>query len=271
MKERPIIFNSEMVRAILEKRKTQTRRIIKPRKPFLTQCKWYGPHPNGGWWGVDIPDGITPSQYGILAGDGMGFPCPYGVPGDRLWVRETWIPDPPQDGSWDYEVFTDGKVFNFDALPKSYKNPKHVIYKSSWGDIGFKWHPSIHMPRWASRITIEITDVRVQRVQEISEEDAIAEGIEYLFSKEDCLTVAGLIGSKQEDHGYKNYLWHGDFGSYGGGNKQSDSWPYQYSGYKSARDSYSSLWEKINAKRGYGWDINPWVWCLSFRVLEIQS
>ncbi len=112
------------------------------------------------------------------------------------------------------------------------------------------------MPRWASRITLEITDVRVERLQKITEEDAKAEGIEREV-------VRG------QDLGWKNYLWHGHFGSYGMGNKQTDNWPHQFSTYKdSAVGCFSSLWELINAKRGYGWNVNPWVWVISFRRIN---
>jgi len=165
-------------------------------------------------------------------------------------VRETWMP------------FTENGVCSGMAIYKATDKPEPD------GDRPLKWRPSIFMPRWASRITLGVVSVRVERVQDISEDDAIAEGIDYLFSKDDCLTTAGLIGTDPKDHGYKNYLWHGDYGRYGEGNKQSDSWSYQYSGYKNAIGSYSSLWEKTSAKRGYGWDVNPWVWVVEFKRID---
>jgi hypothetical protein len=123
------------------------------------------------------------------------------------------------------------------------------------------------MPRWASRLTLEVVNVRVERVREISEDDAIAEGVGRLFTEEECRTVAGIIGTKPEDHGYINYLWHGLVGK-GITGKQSDSWPHQFSGYDSAKGSYSSFWETINAKRGYPWADNPWVWVIEFRQVK---
>lgn len=225
MKERPILFSTEMVRAILEGRKTQTRRVIKPQPNDIRESPF-------------VKSGIeTIHGYEIK---------PKYEPGDRLWVRETWHQHSSDDD------FCTGEIH----------------YRATEICVGTKWIPSIFMPRWASRITLEVTNVRVERVQDISEDDAIAEGIDYLFSKDDCLTTAGLIGTEPKDHGYKNYLWHGDYGRYGGGNKQSDSWSYQYSGYKNAIGSYSSLWEKTSAKRGYGWDANPWVWVIEFKRVE---
>lgn len=143
-RERPIIFNGDMVRAILEGRKTMTRRVVKIDSPTLEfdTCTPYWPTCTG------------------KGGDFIRVPCPYGQPGDRLWVRETW-------GSG----FTD---MNFKTLTKGAK------YKADYPDdtkfTGGKWRPSIHMPRWASRITLEITNVRVERLREIDEEEARAEG-----------------------------------------------------------------------------------------------
>lgn len=128
MKERPIIFSSPMIRAILEGRKTQTRRIIKPQ-----------PDRNGLW-----PRGSAPGA--------SSYDCPCGQSGDRLWVREAFV-------SMNGYVF-----YRADALP----GREHIM----------KYQSPIHMPRWASRITLEITKIRVERVQDISEADAIAEGCE---------------------------------------------------------------------------------------------
>jgi hypothetical protein len=250
VKERPIIFTSDSVRAILDGRKTQTRRVIKPQ--LSPDLKWMG-------WIIGVGSNNDKSLGCAQWVD--NFPLstkthtvknPYGQPGDRLWVRETWI----------------NPFLTEERLPSEMPiRPKEIRYRADGVEYP-RWQPSFFMPRWASRITLEIVNVRVERVQDITEEDAIAEGIDYLFSKEDCLTTAGLIGTAPKDHGYKNYLWHGDYGKYGIENRQSDSWPYQYSGYKNAIGSYSSLWEKINAKRGYGWDTNPWVWVIEFRKVE---
>jgi len=183
MKERPILFSTEMVRAILDGRKSQTRRIIK-KQP------------------VDILPMNVPNEWVALLtrepAHGEVWKCRYGIPGDRLWVRETWFPIPKSEGGG--AIY---KVTNSDS------------YKPS-----LKWKPSIFMPRWASRITLEVVNVRVERVQNISKTDCIAEGIGGL---EDI--VAG---------------WH---------------------------QSYAQLWDSINAKRGYGWGVNPYCWVIEFKVL----
>lgn len=129
MKERPIIFSGPMVRAILEGRKTQTRRVVKDD----TMLAW-----------LNCDNVVKPINDHVAH---LG--CPYGQPGDRLWVRETFCPD--------------------------YDPP---IYKADEDQAKIAWKPSIHMPRWASRITLEITAVRVERLQDISDADALAEGCE---------------------------------------------------------------------------------------------
>ena len=140
--ERPILFNSQMVQAVLAGTKTQTRRVVKPQPEIYesrhgaTSLRWRG--------GVlDTPLNIAPYQLRQL--------CPHGAIGDRLWVRETWASD---DSTTAY-YRADGETYN----------------------AGLPWRPSIFMPRWASRLTLEITDVRVERVQDISRKDAKDEGV----------------------------------------------------------------------------------------------
>lgn len=155
--------------------------------------------------------------------------CPYGGPGDRLWVRETFNRTDPGglNGLYYYRADT--------GFP--------------WGDayIGIEaWKPSIFMPREASRITLEITDVRLERVQDISEADAIAEGL-YKFSGRQ------LCGMPEVDTwDGRNFFYHPDT--------------------RAARFDYWNLWDKINAKRGFGWDKNPWVWVITFkRILQPEG
>ena len=171
MKEHPILFSGPMVRAILAGRKTQTRRVIQlrnPNQPFADIVVTFGYSASGE---------STYAGFGNLA-DPVYVRCPYGQPGDLLWVREKFLvweggaggldPDSltyQDDPQWEHQLFDNGELD--DALP-----PEDDGVVGRW-----KVHPSIHMPRWASRITLRVTDVRVQRVQEISEEDAIAEGI----------------------------------------------------------------------------------------------
>ncbi len=156
MKERPILFKGEMVRAVLNGSKTQTRRTVKP-QPETT-------HEGDPYWHIG---GYRVWAYrsacdDILRKGGDPLLCPYGRDGDHLYVRETFAKIMGQSGVW---IETD----------------YHATYKHGdrLGDslgVKKKWTPSIHMPRWASRITLEITDVRVERLQEISRGDAMAEG-----------------------------------------------------------------------------------------------
>jgi hypothetical protein len=142
MKERPILFSGPMVRAILDGTKTQTRRIIKSAK-----------HPFGHWL---IPDEIVKEFLGRTC----AIRCPYGIPGDRIWVRETWAPE--RDGTG----CPDDTGILYRATDPGWDNE----------ETGLRWRPSIHMPRAASRILLEITDVRVERLQNITPEDCRAEG-----------------------------------------------------------------------------------------------
>lgn len=184
---RPIIFSGPMVRAILEGRKTQTRRVAKLLLP-------------------GDADYINCASHDEWL-ERRRKQCPYGAPGDRLWVRETWSDSSGSNGT------------------------KLALYRATYpGPSGIYWRPSIHMPRWASRITLELTGVRLERVQEISEADAMSEGVE------------------------ANY-W-ADFGP-DGEIRKGESWKY--------RAGFHETWDVINLKRGYGWDVNPWVWVLEFR------
>lgn len=134
---KPIIFSGPMVRAILEGRKSQTRRLLKPQPNSGPDGKMV--NLGSGSWGLS--DGILSGEWKLAS------------PGDRLWVREAWA----KDGD----------------CPLQYRAGPHVADDA----LGVRWRPSIHMPRWASRITLEVTEVRVQRLQDISEEDARAEGV----------------------------------------------------------------------------------------------
>jgi hypothetical protein len=150
-----------------------------------------------------------------------------------------------------YHIGETGQVFYKADGTNNYKDDLR------WGG---PWKPSIHMPRLASRITLEVTGRRCERLQDISNEDAKAEGIDPLFSKDEIMARPELANC----HGkWSNYLWHGNHGKYGRGNGKSDAWPYQFSGYYNARDSYSSLWELINGKGS--WGANLYVWVIEFK------
>ncbi|APW38490.1 hypothetical protein RD110_15825 [Rhodoferax koreense] len=233
-RERPILFQGDMVRAILAGAKRQTRRVFKQATgPSLSV-------------GMD-DDAPGVAELSWLWGDGPGhdvhetiarIPCPYGRPGDLLWVRESWAPDPVDDGSWNYTSWAgcrDGKIA---GVPERFRNPLHVIYAADWKGQPHRWTPSIHMPRWASRMLLEITEVRVERLGDISEEDAKAEGI-----------IPHIRGG-----------WHWRE------HNPHDLDDWDQLGFKTAREAYRALWESIN---GYGsWNLNPWVWAVSFEVIK---
>lgn len=156
MRERPILFSGPMVRAILAGTKTQTRRALKVQPPASTVTidLWHHPDPRPHFWACDGGSLLD-----------WAYPCPYGQPGDRLWVRETWNRFEPWSGfhyAADYEAFGIGPDDDPDHIP----------------DHEVRWRPSIHMPRAACRIVLEITRVRVERLQDISADDAWAEGVQ---------------------------------------------------------------------------------------------
>ena len=218
--EKPIIFNSEMVRAILDGRKTQTRRIIKP------QPIWEKKQPNSlkaaGWkwktkkvglsaW-VEIDKFLCElTQY-----------CPYGKVGDTLWMRENMrtLVCQSHNKTWEYGEFE----IEYIADKTIIRCPDE--HEEWWRH---NWHirpaitiPSIHMPKWAARIFLEITNIRVERVQDIIHKDMRAEGVNGIY-----------CGPGLQDFSYEK--------------------------------PFMNLWNSLNAKRGYGWDKNPFVWIIEFK------
>lgn len=243
-KERPILFSGEMVRAILEGRKTQTRRIVKPQPikfpPEVTNARW-------------LDDGYTePGFYAYGEGDkpAIGYwrkDCPHGQPGDRLWVRETWQP------YWDDSDLYMAIRYKADGLflkPKNLDEHQGHAFAGmfeGWAEdqIEGPWKPLLYMPRWASRILLEITDVRVERVQDIGEADAEAEGAQVVCGEcgEPFCVEANAMG----------YCWRPDC-------KGSEDFSYEH--------GFKFLWNSINEKRGFGYEANPWVWVVEFKRVE---
>ncbi len=229
MKERPILFSTDMVKAILEGRKTQTRRVVKP-QPHKS-CVGYGASMSPLHWIEKLPVDMTAlypnSKPTTINGDSIK--CPYGQVGDRLWVRETWLESPNITD----KLLREGADTWAECYYVAAETPQQIEQLKEWG---WKVKPSIFMPRWASRITLEITDIRVQRVQDISQQDAIAEGVIFMGGMADNWDEAPWCASLKNQEPMK---------------------------YPSA--AYGRLWDSINAKRGYGWDKNPWVWAISFK------
>jgi hypothetical protein len=223
VKEKPIIFSTPMVQAILDGRKTQTRRVVKPQPEQgmkIIGPEWFEPT------AVDRNGEEVPGKpiFGIYADeDDWGLKVPY-QPGDILWVRETWMPETEQG------ILTGGYIYK-----ASNNRPEPD------GELPLKWKPSIHMPREATRIFLKVKAVRVERVQDITEKDARAEG------------AAGYIRLPDED---------------------DTPFTLELSPLKDElhpRIAFRYLWDSLNAKRGYSWDSNPWVWVIEFERVEVQS
>ncbi|WP_130995545.1 hypothetical protein [Klebsiella variicola] len=208
MTERGMIFNAEMVRAILDGRKTQTRRPIKWKQTRFTEI---GEREDGSKW---------PWSEDAEHACDFWHPCPFGALGDRIWVRETFAALEP--GSYEQVKPQDGHCqdLRYAATDR--------LAKSDADIRGYKWVPSIHMPRWASRILLEITDVRVERLNAISEEDARAEGI----------IDGGCLNCGEPE-------------PCGCANPEPD-----------ATDAFAYLWQSIYGQEN--WNANPWVWVIEF-------
>jgi hypothetical protein len=178
VKERPILFSGEMVRAILRGAKTQTRRAMKP-QPMTVANPGMGADEVFGWHKSQpiksMPFGMHAFRHDVESQCLLVSECPFGQPGDRLWVRETWACD---------STINDGHPVEYRATWKCERDFPGV--RCEHGPS--RWKPSIHMPRWASRLTLEVTGVRVERLRDISEEDARAEGCSRKYDYDGDLT-----------------------------------------------------------------------------------
>lgn len=222
MKERGMIFNGEMVRAILDGRKTQTRRPIKWKQTRFTEI---GEREDGSKW---------PWSEDAEHACDFWHPCPFGAVGDRIWVRETF-----QGPLFDFE-----QMEAYQENSSKFQKPEFCVYKADGKpapeffdadeNLHCCWRPSIHMPRWASRITMEITGVRVERLHSISEHDAVREGLFQLPASGRYCLQPGM----------------------------------QYFGEasRSAKEVYSWLWESIYGAES--WHSNPWVWVIELKRVE---
>jgi len=206
-KDRPIIFSAPMVRALLDGRKSQTRRVLKPQPAARTAC--VEPHPE-----------YREEWRAFADGEPLhSFCLPY-VPGDRLWVREAWCYGPAGQ-------FADAPIY-YRATDNDVEG---CTGYTKGGDRRSPWRPSIHMPRWASRLTLIVTDVRVQRLQDISEEDAQAEG---------ALKMRCEIDDKP--HFYND----AERGTH--------------------KIGFAGIWAHINGAES--WDADPWVVAVSFKTIR---
>ena len=228
MKEYGMIFNGEMVRAILDGRKTQTRRVMKvqPSDGFHPTHNGYDLDLNAHWYTPGVVDKngyLQPAKKDVfgVADENEGYTCPFGAVGDRIWVREAF------QGPLVSEEFLE----EYRAYPEKFENPEYCEYAADGGprpeycdlddNLRHGWRPSIHMPRWASRLTLEITSVRVERLRDLSEDDAKSEGI--------TPPSGGVL----------------------------PGWEY--------RINFRELWMSIYGSDN--WEANPWVWVIEFKVV----
>lgn len=232
VKERPILFSGPMIRAILDGKKTQTRRVVKPQPEYRENVALTGMHGTfvKGGWNLDVP-----------AARAMFLQsCPYGKAGDRLWVRETFY--------CDLGMYAAGG-----RLPKeAEREVLDTLYYRANGDccqqipecqcseVGKpKWRPSIFMPRWASRITLEITGIRVERLQDISRADIDAEGV---LATDEWIEYEADMGPLQSADAHV----------------------------MTPREYWADRWNRINGKK-HPWDSNPWVWVVEFKQVEAAN
>ena len=238
IKERPILFSAPMVRAILEGRKTVTRRALHARA-----LKNIG-------YGVQLGECHELPSEGPLHPNSIDYYndfCPYGQPGDRLWVRESWW----QAGDWQATYPEDDTgawfgnrrvVYSADGTPPNEQNSSYPsgerngAYSAAAPDKIWRHRSSIHMPRWASRILLEITDVRVERLQDISEAQALAEGIVGVAFRPDDgwpICTGYMVGPDNGKTGLQT----------------------------TAAKAFAGLWDSV----GGNWNANPWVWVVEFK------
>jgi hypothetical protein len=221
VKERPILMSSLMVQAILAGRKTMTRRVVKPEPTgfsVLDRVAEGGEGPN---------DPYAAAVFRWPNGDKQSWGCPYGKPGNRLWVRETFAPRSDVDHTAEPEKARGYCLYRADGS-------EHPAWGVHWHDFGDRWKPSIFMPRALSRITLEITGVRVERLQDISRIEVESEGIpDYGHEFRDGMTEMEL-----------------------------DEWRN-----RSHVENFAFTWDQINGKT-HPWASNSWVWVISFRRLE---
>lgn len=251
MKEHPILFSGPMVRAILDGRKTQTRRVVKP-QPDLSGFETYRPIDGRRYTEQNAAEARCSSDGWYFGIPGMStgpWRRPYGQPGDRLWVRETF--------NWSSDELLLPKENHRRCPERAAYAAKNVVWRAD-GERRHPehgeaiWKPSIHMPRWASRITLEITNVRVERLQEISEQDAETEGV----GCDEERRIEGGAGP----------LYYPCTACSGNPRGIAELCHPTARG-KPWRCEFAQLWDALNSMRGFGWSTNPWVWCISFQKL----
>lgn len=213
MKERPILFSDQRVRALLSGQQSQTRRIMK------SQLFGPGQDNHEGCYGIDVLNNHLQGSR-VMEMENISYHCPYGQPGDRLWVRETWRGP----------VIEPEEMADYQRSPAQFKTPRYCQYHADISQPSnaeqFGWQAGIHMPRWASRIDLEVTGIRVEKIQDISDDDVIAEGVQ------------------TDSHFLNNFFT-------------------MHSEPVSSKDAYRKQWALQYG--GTSWEVNPWVWVIEFK------
>lgn len=233
IRERPIVFSTQMVRALLDGRKTQTRRVVTPQPSG-------GAVPHSAAYEADKQRWFWHDAHG----GAMPLPtvrCPFGAPGDRLWVKETWC-----------QPFKATPTENGCTYLADYGHRLDLVSEEEAREA-WAWKSSRFMPRSASRLTLEVEAVRVERLQGIDTPEIQAEGVQLVVSPQGNALI-GISGP----HAMIEYLpesRHKGTPKYGADFTADDFW----------RATWASGWDRLNAKRGHGWATNPWVWVVIFR------
>lgn len=225
VKERPILFSAPMVLAVLAGKKTVTRRVAKeiPKGVRQVCCG------SDGLWRFSFSRRHQPWEF-----DSGGISCPYGDTGDLLWGRETWRPEERASD------MVDGIRYRADNTFRPIENTQRAanLWLDAHGGIDAKnperWRPSIFMPRWASRLAFVVEGSRLERLKDIDDSDAEAEG--FAWDTEPALYEDGSFSRTLND--------------------------------VSPAEGFARLWDELNASRGFSWESNPWVWRVEFRVVS---
>lgn len=223
-KEHPILFSADMIRALLNGSKTQTRRPLKGVNGAGELDYDFRDFPLAAldrvWFDGKNGEAVFECQIAVDDTSDYRVRCPFGKPGDRLWVRETW-----REKAWSKADFTKAGLSErpyVDSGIDYYGETLKAVFRADGDHQYFRpWKPNIHMPRWASRLTLHITDIRIEQIQDITEEDAAAEGVRWgTYEPHECRVCA--------------------------------------------RGAFMDLWDTIYESRGYGWSVNPWCWIVEF-------
>jgi len=254
-----VVYTNDNRMKVRDGRKTETRRVMSPApsnewSPYGGITEIHGRNQRGEF------DHRIVKGYGFCNEEGdEGYVSPYGRPGDTLLLAE-----PVKFSSYNLDTRVATGIYLDDEEPFRVESA-YIVKKLCMRKRPFAVTSARFMYKALARTRFVITDVRAERLQEITEEDALAEGVDPLFSYDEIHSPRYHAELDLRPMPYQNYLWHGRRGITG---KQVDAWDYQFSSYKTAVGSFSSLWESIYGTLGYGWKADPFVWVYSFERLQ---